>query len=130
MAIPTDVKFLKSHEWARKEGDVVTVGISDFAVDALNKEIVFVELPEAGRKVMQGQPFGVIESVKAASDLYAPVTGTVTEVNDPVVADPSQLSEDPYGNGWMVKIKADSIADFDGLLSPQDYEKVCAEEAH
>ncbi|MGI8907382.1 MAG: glycine cleavage system protein GcvH [Candidatus Sumerlaeaceae bacterium] len=130
MARPADVKFLKSHEWARTEGDTVTVGISDFAVDALNKEIVYVELPEIGRKVQQGQSFGVIESVKAASDLYAPVSGTVTAANQAVVSDPNVVSEDPYGAGWMVKIRADNSTDIDGLLSPEAYEKVCAEEAH
>jgi glycine cleavage system H protein len=130
MATPADVKFLKSHEWARKDGDVVVVGISEFAVDALNKEIVYVELPDAGRKVTQGQSFGVIESVKAASDLYAPVTGTVVEVNQAVVADPNAVSEGPFGSGWLVKIQPDNIAEYDSLLDSAAYEKVCAEEAH
>jgi len=130
MAKPSNVKFMKSHEWARLEDGAVTVGISDFAVDALNKEIVYVELPQSGRKVKQGDSFGVIESVKAASDLYAPVTGTVTAVNDAVVADPNIVSEEPYGKGWMIKITPDNAAELDSLLTPADYEKQVAEEAH
>lgn len=130
MSRPSDVRYLKSHEWARQEGDVVTVGISDFAVEQLNQEIVYVELPEVGKKLSSGDTFGVIESVKAASDLYAPVAGTVTEVNEAVVTDPNQVSEAPYGGGWMIKIKPDAAADFDQLLSAEDYEKQVSEESH
>jgi glycine cleavage system H protein len=130
MARPADTRYLKSHEWARRDGDLVVVGISDFAVDALNKEIVYVELPEVGRKVQQGQTFGVIESVKAASDLYAPVSGTVAAVNEAVTSDPNAVSEDPFGGGWMIKIQPDSAAEFDSLLDAGAYEQVCAEEAH
>jgi glycine cleavage system H protein len=130
MASPADTRYLKSHEWARRDGDVVVVGISEFAVDALNKEIVYVELPEVGRKLQQGQPFGVIESVKAASDLYAPVSGTVTAVNEAVSADPNAVSEEPFGTGWLIKVQPDNTSDFDSLLDDAAYEKVCAEEAH
>jgi len=130
MARPDDVRYLKSHEWARKEGDVVAVGISDFAVDALNKEIVYVELPDVGKKVQKGQSFGVIESVKAASDLYAPVSGEVTAVNDEVVSNPVAVADAPYGGGWMIRIRPADPAEFDSLLSPEDYEQQVAEEAH
>jgi glycine cleavage system H protein len=130
MSRPSNVRYLKSHEWARLDGDTVTVGISDFAVDQLNREIVYVELPAVGKQLASGDTFGVIESVKAASDLYAPVAGTVTEVNDAVAADPNAVSEAPYEGGWMIKIKADNPADLEKLLSPEDYEKQVAEESH
>lgn len=130
MSRPDNVRYLKSHEWARLDGDTVTVGISDFAVDQLNREIVYVELPAVGKQLASGDTFGVIESVKAASDLYAPVAGIVTEVNDAVAADPNQVSEGPYGDGWMIKIKADNPEDMEKLLSAEDYEKQVAEESH
>jgi len=130
MSRPTDVRYLKSHEWARLEDGAVTVGISDFAVEQLNHEIVFVELPAVGRKLNAGDSFGVIESVKAASDMYAPVAGVVSAINDDVVNDPNKVSEEPYGSGWMIKITPDNSADVDKLLSPEDYEKQVAEESH
>jgi glycine cleavage system H protein len=131
MDMPSGVRFLKSHEWARKDGDSIVVGISDFAVDQLNKEIVYVELPDPGRKVKQGDSFGVIESVKAASDLYAPVTGTVVESNPNLAENPALIAEDPYGAGWMIKIEPSNDSEFDSLLSPEDYRKQTeSEEAH
>ncbi len=130
MSRPSDVRFLKSHEWARLIDGNVAVGISEFAVDALNREIVFVELPDVGRKLKEGESFGVIESVKAASDLYAPVAGTVAEVNQDVVSDPNKVSEEPYGGGWMIKITPDNPADIEKLLSAEDYDKQVAEESH
>lgn len=130
MSRPSNVRYLKSHEWARLEDGTVTVGISDFAVDALNKEIVYVELPQVGRTLKEGESFGVIESVKAASDLYAPVAGTVTAVNDAVVNDPNAVSEGPYEGGWMIKIQPESADAVNSLLSPEDYEKLVAEESH
>lgn len=130
MSRPSNVRYLKSHEWARLEDGTVTVGISDFAVDALNKEIVYVELPQVGRTLKEGESFGVIESVKAASDLYAPVAGTVTAVNDAVVNDPNAVNEAPYEGGWMIKIQPESADAVNSLLSPEDYEKLVAEESH
>lgn len=130
MSRPSDVWYLKSHEWARREGENIAVGISDYAVEALNKEIVFVELPSPGRKLKAGESFGVIESVKAASDLYSPVSGTVAEVNNDVVDDPNKVSEEPYGGGWMIKIQPDDPAELEKLISPKDYEKQVAEESH
>lgn len=130
MSRPDNVRYLKSHEWARLDGDVVTVGISDFAVEQLNHEIVYVELPEVGKQLAAGDTYGVIESVKAASDLYAPVAGIVAEVNDAVVNDPNKVSEGPYSDGWMIKIKPDNASELDSLLSPEDYEKQVAEDSH
>lgn len=130
MSRPSNLRYMKSHEWARLDDGTVTVGISDFAVDQLNREIVFVELPEVGKKLQDGDSFGVIESVKAASDLYIPVAGTVTAVNDDVVSDPNKVSEDPFGDGWMIKITPDDVGELDSLLSPEDYEKQVSEESH
>ncbi len=130
MARPDDVRYLPSHEWCRKDGDTVSVGISDFAVDALNKEIVYVELPDVGRKVQKGKSFGVIESVKAASDLYAPVSGEVVAANDEVVNNPALVADEPYGQGWMIKIKPSDDAEYETLLTPEQYDQKAAEEAH
>lgn len=130
MSRPDNVRYLKSHEWARLDGDIATIGISDFAVEQLNHEIVYVELPDAGKELKPGDTFGVIESVKAASDLYAPIPGTVTETNEAVVADPNLVSESPYENGWMIKIKVSDPAQFESLLSPEDYDKQVAEESN
>lgn len=131
MARPENVRYMKSHEWACSDGDLVRVGISDHAVDMLNKEIVYVELPKIGRSVKQGDVFGTIESVKAASDLYAPVSGTVKEVNDAVVSNPALVADAPYGDGWMIAIVPDTASDLDALLAPADYEtQIAGEEAH
>ncbi len=130
MAVPADIKFLQSHEWARKQGGVITVGVSDHAIEQLNKEIVYVELPDIGRKLKQGESFGVIESVKAASDLYAPVGGAVTEINELLRDNPSLAAEEPYAGGWMIKISPDNEADFEELLSSAEYESQIAGEAH
>jgi glycine cleavage system H protein len=130
MPRPADVKYMKSHEWARREGDIVAVGISDFAVEALNKEIVFIELPEIGRELKQGDPFGVIESVKAASDLYAPVSGTVIASNEEIISNPNLVSEEPYGSGWMIRIRTNNSSEFDTLMSLEAYDKHVAEEQH
>ena len=124
MPVPENVRVLKTHEWARKEGDLVVVGITDYAVDQLNKEIVFVELPEPGRIVKQGQPFGVIEAVKAAEDLNSPVSGEVVECNAGLAANPSLVAEGPFTAGWMVKIRPSAMAEWDTLLSAADYQKV------
>lgn len=131
MGRPSDVRYLKSHEWGRLEGGTVAVGISDYAVEQLNKEIVFVELPPKGRKVAQGESFGVIESVKAASDLYAPVSGTVADVNTAVVDNPALVADEPYGSGWLIRIEPSDPSEFDTLLTPEQYEEVIAsEDAH
>ena len=121
--VPQDVKFMKSHEWARVEEDtnIVTVGISDFAVEQLG-DIVFIELPKIGKTVIQESPFGVIESVKAAVDLYSPISGRVVQVNQTVSEQLDMLAKDPYGQAWMIKIKVPNLTQLDNLMSPADYE--------
>ena len=118
--IPSDLKYAKSHEWVRVSGDVATVGITDHAQHELT-DIVFVELPESGRKIKAGDDCAVVESVKTASDIYSPVSGEVTEVNRAVVDDPALVNSDPYGDGWFYKIKLSNPAELSGLMSPAQY---------
>ena len=117
---PDDLKYAESDEWVRIEGDTATFGISDYAQDALN-DIVYIELPEVGDKLEKGKPFGTVESVKAASDLYAHVSGTVIEVNSALEDEPEVINADPYGKGWMVKIKLDGTPDLLGLMDAAAY---------
>jgi len=119
--IPDDCQYLESHEWARRDGDTVRVGVSDFAQDELG-DVVFVELPAEGAAVEQEGDFGVIESIKAVSDLYAPVSGTVTGVNDALVDEPELVNDDPYGEGWMIDVELADESELDGLLSADDYQ--------
>src|SRR5437762_9375197 len=114
--IPKDLRYATTHEWAGLEGDTCTVGITAFAVEQLT-DVVFVELNKVGSKVKTGDKFGVIESVKAVSDLYAPVDGEVVATNDAIVADPSLVGADPCGNGWMVKLKVAPGTRLDKLLT-------------
>jgi glycine cleavage system H protein len=123
--IPEDLQYTKSHEWARVEGDTATIGITDHAQDELG-DVVFVELPDEGATFDAGESFGTVESVKAVSDLYAPVGGEVVEVNSALEDAPENINEDPYGEGWIVKLRTTDEAD---LLSPEEYEKVVAEES-
>ncbi len=118
--IPSDLKYAKSHEWVRVSGDLATVGITDHAQHELT-DIVFVELPESGRKIKAGDDCAVVESVKTASDIYSPVSGEVTEVNRAVVDDPALVNSDPYGDGWFYKIKLSNPAELSGLMSPAQY---------
>jgi glycine cleavage system H protein len=118
--IPDDCRFLESHEWARQENGTVRVGISDFAQDELG-DVVFVELPGEGDSVDQEAAFGVVESIKAVSDLYAPVTGTVSASNGALIDEPELVNEDPYGDGWMLEIDPDDESELDDLLSPEEY---------
>jgi glycine cleavage system H protein len=118
--IPDDCRYLDSHEWARQENGTVRVGISDFAQDELG-DVVFVELPAEGASVTEGEDFGVIESIKAVSDLYAPISGTVTEANDDLVQAPELVNEYPYGDGWMLVVEPDDESELDDLLSPAEY---------
>ena len=125
MNIPEDLQYTKSHEWVRIEGDTATIGITDHAQDELG-DVVFVELPEEGATFDAGESFGTVESVKAVSDLYTPVGGEVVEVNSALEDAPESINEDPYGEGWIVKLRTTDGAD---LLSPEEYEKVVAEES-
>jgi len=126
---PANLKFQKTHEWASLDGDVVTVGISDFAVKQLT-DLVYIELPEVGRELTAGESFGEVESVKAVSDLYSPVSGTVVEVNSALEDDQEPLSNDAYGAGWIIKLQVDDRGQLDGLLDKVAYEKHCESEAH
>lgn len=118
--IPADLRFTPSHEWVRLEGDIATVGISDHAQQELT-DVVYVELPQIGRQVDGGDPTAVVESVKAASDIYAPVAGEVIEANADVEADPSLVNTDPYGKGWIFKLRVKNTAEVDAMLSPEAY---------
>ena len=120
MKVPDDLRYNRSHEWIRLEGDTATVGISDHAQEELT-DVVFVELPELGRAVDAGDPTAVVESVKAASDIYAPVSGEVVEVNDAVEGDPSLVNTDPYGAGWIFKLKVKDAAQVEGLMDAAAY---------
>jgi glycine cleavage system H protein len=127
--VPSNLRYAESHEWASVEGDVCTIGITKFAVEQLT-DVVFVELAKVGKKVAVKEAFGQIESVKSVNDLYAPVAGDVIAKNDALEKDPTIVSADPYGKGWMIKIKMASKADYDKLQSPADYEKQIASQAH
>ncbi|MFC6824574.1 glycine cleavage system protein GcvH [Halopelagius fulvigenes] len=118
--VPEDRKYLESHEYATTDGDTATVGITDFAQDELG-DVVYVELPDEGDDVAQGEEFGVVESIKAVSDLYAPVSGTVVAVNDDLFDHPEYVNDDPYGDGWMLKVEVTDEGGFDELLSPDEY---------
>jgi glycine cleavage system H protein len=128
VAYPDDVRYTQEHEWAREEGGLVTVGITSYATEQLG-DVVFVELPEVGRKLEAGKSFGVVEAVKTVSDLYAPIGGEVAEVNTAIVDNPALVNQSPFGEGWLVKIKAADASEFGKLLSNVDYEKL-AEEGH
>jgi len=129
-AIPSNLKFLDSHEWARLESDgTVTIGISDHAQNALG-DLVFVEVPEVGKALAKGGAAAVVESVKAASDVYSPVSGEVIAANDALGSAPELVNTDPYGQGWLYKIKPSNQGELEQLLTPGAYEKVLADEAH
>ena len=125
-----DLKFAKTHEWVRPEsGGVVTVGISSYAVEALT-DLVFMQLPAVGRKVKAGESFGEIESVKAVSDLYAPISGEIVEVNSALPGKLETLGNDPYGEGWVARIKPDNPAELDGLLDRTAYDALVGSQPH
>lgn len=129
-SIPSDLKYLESHEWARLESDgTVTIGISDHAQDALG-DLVFVEVPEVGKSLARGGAAAVVESVKAASDVYSPVTGEVIAANDSLGSAPELVNTDPYGAGWLFKIKPADKSELDQLLSAAAYQKVVADDSH
>jgi glycine cleavage system H protein len=123
--VPPDLKYAKSHEWVRHEGATATVGITDHAQQELT-DIVFVELPAVGRKVSAGESCAVVESVKTASDIYAPVSGEVTAINTELAAHPELVNTAPYGNGWFFKIQLSQPGEMDRLLTPENYTKQVA----
>ena len=118
--VPSDLKYAKSHEWVRLNGDVATIGITDHAQHELT-DVVFVELPELGRKLKAGEACAVVESVKTASDIYAPVSGVVVAVNAKAVDSPTLVNDQPYGDGWFFQVKVSDAAEAAALLSPADY---------
>jgi len=127
MAYPTDRKYTKEHEWIQVNGTSATVGITDYAQQSLG-DIVFVEVPKLGAELAAGKTFGTVESVKAVSHLFAPASGTVTEVNVELATSPEKVTKDPHGS-WMIKLTLKNPSELDGLLSAGDYEKFVAEEA-
>jgi glycine cleavage system H protein len=128
MKIDQDARYSDEHEWVRAEGDLFVYGISDFAQDQLS-DIVYLEPPEVGESFEKGDAIGVVESVKAAADLYLPIGGEIVEVNEALVDAPEVMNSDPYGEAWIVKFKASDAGEFEGLMSAGDYQKF-AEEAH
>jgi glycine cleavage system H protein len=121
--VKAGLKYTKEHEWVKVEGSIATIGITDYAQRELG-DVVFVELPKIGTKVEQMKPFGVIEAVKAVSDLFSPLSGEVIEVNNKLESESGLINKDPYGEGWIIKIKANNLAELDSLLSADDYIKL------
>jgi len=126
VAVPTDRRYLKSHEWHKLEGDVCTIGITKFAADELT-DITYVSLPAVGRQVEAGKPFGEVESVKATSDLYAGVSGVITEVNAVLNDSPELVNDDAFGRGWMIRVRVSNPSEYARLLSPEEYERQTAQ---
>lgn len=129
MDTPAHLRYSKEHEWAKADGDVVTIGITDFAQNQLG-DVVYVELPKVGAQLKQMVPFGVVESVKTASDLFSPVSGEVVEVNSVLADQPELVNSSPYEGAWMIKVRMANSAELEQLLGPSDYEKLTAEEGH
>ncbi len=127
MNVPSELKYSEEHEWTKAEGNLVTIGITDFAQSELG-DIVFVELPEAGAALEVGQPFGSVESVKTVSELYAPVSGKVVEVNSVLTDAPEKVNESPYGEGWMLKVEISDASELDQLWSAEKYKQTYAED--
>ena len=129
MAVPSDLHFTKEHEWVQFDSDhIATVGITDFAQESLG-DITFVQLPREGEEIKKNDPFGVVESVKAVSDLYAPVSGRVVEVNQPLLSAPELLNEDPYHDGWMIKVEVKDESDLEDLMDADEYKDYVEEQA-
>ena len=120
MEFPEGLKFSKEHEWVLVEGKIATIGITEFAQEELG-DIVYVELPEVGEKVVKDDPFGAVESVKAVSDVYAPVSGTVLEINDLLPDNPETINDDPYGDGWMIRVEMTDTDDLKDLMTAEEY---------
>ena len=123
MQVPEKLKYSNDHEWVSLDGDVATVGITDYAQGELG-DLVFVELPDIGSTVSQGESFGTIEAVKAVSDLFAPVSGEVIEINGALTSDPEIVNKDPYGDGWMVKVRVSDAGELDALLDANGYKSI------
>ena len=126
---PSTLRYTRTHEWASAEGDLVTVGITKFATDQMT-DITYVELPHLGDHVFTGQAFGEVETVKAVNDLFSPVDGEVVEVNEKLVDDPTPITQDPYGAGWLIKVRLEQGATLNHLLTHEQYQKQVQSEAH
>jgi glycine cleavage system H protein len=129
MAAPKDLRFTKTHEWVRLDGDVATVGLTDFAQNELG-DITYLELPEVGSAVTHDEPFGVVESVKAASDIYAPVDGEVVERNDAAVEAPEVVNSSPYGDAWLIKVRVGDPSQVESLMDPATYDDFAEATSH
>jgi len=129
MARPKNLRYLKTHEWARVEGEFAWIGITDYAVSHLN-EVVFLDLPEVGTDIMMNEPFGEVESIKTVADLFSPVTGQIVERNDELAEELDTLTKDPFGKGWMLKVRMEKPAEIDALLDDAGYQRVINAEKH
>ena len=129
MDIPEDYKFTKSHEWAKVEDNVVTIGLSDYAQEQLG-DIVYIELPESGRELQKEEVFGMVESVKAVSDIYCPVSGEVVEVNDAMIDSPEVINDDPFVEAWLIKVRIDNPDELNTLMDAKEYQIYVEEESH
>ena len=125
MTIPEKLLYTKEHEWVKKEDGKVTIGITDFAQSQLG-DIIFLELPEVGQKIVSGEPFGEIEAVKTVSELYAPINGTIIEINEDLEDNPDNINQDCYGSGWIIKVELDGALDKDNLLNHKNYGSMIA----
>lgn len=123
MKIPAELKYTEDHEWVRVDGDTATVGITDFAQGELG-DVVFVEIETEGEELAKGETFGTVEAVKTVSDLFMPVGGEVAEVNEALADEPELVNKDPYGKGWMIRIKVGDASELDALMSAEDYKKM------
>lgn len=123
MNIPDTLKYTKGHEWVEVDGDIVTIGITNHAQEQLG-DVVYIELPDEEDEIVRDETFGVVESTKAVSDLYAPVSGRVVKVNEELVDEPEVVNQSPYGEGWMIKVELSETGDLDELLSPEQYAKL------
>jgi glycine cleavage system H protein len=129
MTSPNDLRYTKTHEWVHVDGDVATIGITDYAQNELG-DITYLELPEIGSQVTQNEPLGVIESVKAASDIYAPVSGEVIERNEQVIESPDLVNRSPYDEAWLVKVRMSNPSELDSLMNAEEYDAFAAEAVH
>lgn len=127
--MPKDLKFTKTHEWVKTEGNIITIGLTEFAVQQLS-DLVYIDLPKKGSSIKKDDSFGEVESVKAVSELYSPVTGLIEDINESLSSNLDSISKDPYGAGWIVKIKISNISETNDLLSADDYNNLCESEQH
>lgn len=127
MDVPPELRYSKEHEWVRVDGDAVTIGVTDYAQDQLG-DIVYLDLPSAGSNVSQADKMGEIESVKAVSDLFSPISGEVVEINQEAVDEPELVNSEPYGRGWLVKLRLSDVGEIEGLLSADSYDELTVQE--